>query len=195
MKKMLSDGNSKIGSTPSFNFAPIIFCDRRFPCTHGDCYNLRESSSFVRFAVVREAWTRHALEYLAHPEEFISRLRAEIFRTRREYFRWFTSGDIPDEKFAHAIVDIAHENPEKKFLLYTKKYEMMLPYKGSIPENLVVRFSAWYPIEVPADWSWYSWVEIDPRVPQNAFRCREKCEACGRVCWRPQVKHIKLKLI
>ncbi len=194
MKISLSVGNGKIGmrNIKAFSFSPIIFCDKRFPCTKGDCYILHRGSSYVNFPNVRECWDRQSQNYIQDPERFCKAFLEEVSRKRVEFFRYFVSGDCPDFLFAETMVRTARENPNMKFLAFTKKYDIFLPFRKEIPENLVVRFSVWSGMDYPESWNWHSWISIDSRIPKNGFRCREKCEPCGRVCWNPKVHNIIL---
>ena len=189
-------GNRKIGQDlRTFSFAPVIFCDKRFPCTKGGCYYLKPSANYVNFASVRNALAENTTEYIRDPERAVSSMLQAIVRIKKPYFRFFVAGDCPDSRFAMAMLEAARLRQDVSFLAYTKKYEIFLPLSGRIPKNLVIRFSAWYPIEIPQNWPWYSWIQDDPRKPRNGFPCPGKCDPCGHTCWDRKIKNIILKRI
>tara|TARA_R110000751_G_scaffold62_1_gene271 strand:- start:2312 stop:3061 length:750 start_codon:yes stop_codon:yes gene_type:complete len=58
------------------------------------------------------------------------------------YFRWHDSGDLQSIKHFADICFIAEMLPEVKFWLPTREYSIVKSFAGSIPVNLVVRYSA-----------------------------------------------------
>lgn len=90
------------------------------------------------------------------------------------------------------VVKVANECKETRFLLFTKKFEIInefLANGGEIPQNLAVVFSAWdkdfsveNPYNLPVAYVDFKDKERNAEIPLTAFRCGGNCEKC-LTCW------------
>lgn len=126
------------------------------------------------------------------PEMFQRDIVVAAFHSR--FFRWHSSGDIPDMRYLEMMVDTAKKLPETKFLCFTKKFELVNEYlkiHNSFPANLRMVFSAWgsfipeNPYNLPMAYVRFK-NEHDCYIPQDAFQCKNYCGDCvmsGCSCW------------
>ena len=108
-----------------------------------------------------------------------------IAETGCQWFRWHSSGDIPDAQYFGMMVQIAEHFPEVKFLCFTKWYEIVNNFiddGGVIPDNLNVVLSAWgewipeNPHNLPM--SYIRFKNQDSPIPEDAHPCSGFCGQC-----------------
>ena len=143
------------------------------------------------FSNVRNALQTNLEVWNEDPEGFERDVRIAAFPSR--YFRWHSSGDIPDEKYLEMMVRVANALPGTKFLAFTKKFELVNAYLDtyhSFPKNLRVVFSAWgsflpvNPYRLPVAYVRLKKENCD--IPADAFACPNYCGECvmsGCSCW------------
>lgn len=160
----ISEGNSKTGEhCINFNLSIEYTCDHNAPCykegicyAEGGCYTFGENQC---------GYSENVKFYNNVPDSvFIQALQMAIDITGYKLFRYFTCGDIPNERFIDCMVKLARNNADVAFWTYTKKYAMINKYiaehggtrEKAFPENLVIIFSLWinddgtsYPMENP----------------------------------------------
>lgn len=86
------------------------------------------------------------------------------------------------QNYLKGIIHVAKELPNTLFLVYTKKNEINFS-NVEIPSNLMVRFSLWKNFNNLTSIKYQAWINGDPRIPQNHFKCRKDCRICG-YCWK-----------
>ncbi len=184
----ISRSVSKLGSDiPSVSLPAVVTCRPNAPC-RASCYACKGR---FRFANVRDTLQNNLEIWENDPAHFEREVMIAAFHSR--YFRWHSSGDIPDEKYLEMMVRIADALPGTSFLAFTKKYEMVNAYLntyGSFPKNLRVVFSAWgsfipdNPHNLPV-----AYVRLKKQacyIPEDAFQCPKYCGDCvmtGCSCW------------
>ena len=178
---------SKTGNLiPSCGFQAGTTCRPDAPC-YKECYARKGRFAFnhnknllaKNLAIWKEDhdFFRREIIIAAFPEKF---------------FRWFPSGDIPDEAFYDMMCQVAREVPGTRFLAFTKKYELVNDYLNhhEEPENLKTVLSAWgdftpdNPHNLPM-----AYVELKDQpceIPEYARACPLYCGDCvysHHSCW------------
>ena len=138
-------------------------------------------------------------------DEFKAQLYNILDKAPQKKFRWFDAGDIPDTDFLNLIFETANKYSKIKFLVYTKKYDIVNSYLNdhSIPKNLCVRFSMWdntwtvsNPHDLPLSYVDFKDASRTPQLPSKAFKCpgngKITCDKCG-VCFNKNVKGVIFK--
>jgi hypothetical protein len=188
MQVKISDNNSKIGRMPNVSLTPISSCRCNVPCKK-DCYALK---AYRQYPPVRAAWDNNLEMAKTDLTGFFAGIDQHLAKKKKpaKYFRWHVSGDIISAEYFQGMVDLATKHPATRFLAFTKQYETVNNYTGSLPDNLTVIFSAWpglnfdnpkcLPVAYMQDGS-------ETRVPADALECPGNCEQCG-MCWQlPQI--------
>lgn len=182
--------NSKLGSQiPSVNFPAIITCNPDAPCTKGGCYACKGNWLFKS---VQDSLKQNLENYLANPQKWFDSVNSQI--TLYRYFRFFSSGDIPNSRFLQGMCWLARKNPDIKFLCFTKKFKLVNAYLDAghkIPSNLKIVFSTWNdfipenPHNLPTTWV-YAKDFNNNNIPKEAIPCTGHCPDC-LACW--SLKH------
>lgn len=184
----ISYGISKLGvDIPSVNLPVGCTCRPDAPCFK-KCYARRGRFCFQK----NKAHLQNNLElWYCEPEIFEEEITLSAFRSR--YFRWHSSGDIPDVKYLDMMVRIAQRLPRTRFLAFTKKYELInswITEHGKLPDNLTIVFSAWgdflpeNPYDLPVAYIRFRKEEFE--IPAHARECPSYCGNCvttGMSCW------------
>ena len=178
---------SKLGSAiPTVNLPPIVTCRPDAPCFK-DCYARRGN---FRYQNAQNSMENNLLAYQENPKLFFSMI-AEVWQNFQRA-RWFSAGDIVDEKFLRGMCWVARKCPKTEMLCFTKKYDLVnqfLAEKHIIPKNLHIVFSRWrdFPCENPHNFP-ETWVffpketEANVLIPQDAIPCSGQCSKCSS-CW------------
>jgi len=109
------------------------------------------------------------------------------------YFRFFDSGDIQSAEHFVKIVEIAEKTPNCLHWLPTQERAYVKAFEGTIPANLIVRFSQTVIDRVPAQGSKLSsMVNTGQALPAHVYDCPSYFQdnACGdcRACWDTSVE-------
>ena len=182
----ISDGNIKMGSIPSISLPPIVTCNKKAPCTKSGCYALK---SFRIYPSVRQAYNKNLDTFKRSPKEYFNAIDAWLKIKGPSIFRFHVAGDIPNLTYLSGMIQIAKNNPEIKFLAFSKRYDIITA-AAYIPENLSIIASAWTGLEMPKHSFPIAWLNdgIENRIPKDAIECHGNCETCG-MCW--ELKTIK----
>lgn len=140
-----SDRNEKTGPCVNFNFPIEYTCDHTCECYKKKiCY---ASKGRYNFKDNQARYTENINFFNNQTSDvFIKAVQIAIDFFGYSRFRYFTCGDIPSARFIDCIVQIAKNNDNVKFWLYTKKYKLVnnwIAENGNFPENLVLVFSHW----------------------------------------------------
>lgn len=180
---------SKLGSDiGTVNLPPVLTCRRGAPCVKG-CYAKEGRFSFPS---VKTSLQRNYEAYKADPQKYFEVIHAQLLLHDFKYFRWHSSGDIPDERYLEGMCWLAEQHPEIKFLCFTKQYEIVNTYltKRKKPDNLILVFSNWgefvcdNPHNLPTSWVRFK-IKICS-IPDNAIECNGNCAECvitEASCW------------
>lgn len=185
----ISRGVTKLGSDiPSVSLPPVCTCRPGAPCA-AKCYARKGRWRFAH----NEALLRKNIEiWNEDPVMFQRDVMIAAFHSR--FFRWHSSGDIPDAGYLDMMVDTAQQLPDTKFLCFTKKFEMINEYLDAhklFPTNLRIVFSAWgsfipeNPHNLPVAYVRFRKGE-QGYIPEDALQCNGYCGECtlsGMSCW------------
>lgn len=135
--------------------------------------------------------------YIQKPHLYFADIDLTLSMVSYRFFRWFVTGDIPDDKFFSEIaVKLAEKHPATKFLMFTKKYEIVNNYlaKGNqLPSNLTVVLSCWgnflplNPYGLPMSFVRFKDDSLNEHIPQDAMCCGGSCGHCIKTdggCWK-----------
>ena len=187
-KVSISPGNVKMGKVFSVSLPPIKSCGAGLPCYKG-CY----AAKMARFrSVVADAWENNWKMVTTDRVEFFRQITTFLLKKKPEMFRWHVSGDVPDFSYLTTINIVAKMADTTKFLLFTKKYDLLRLFKREgikRSENLSIVVSAWPGMYIPPDIRKaypIAWMHDpknpDKRIPEDAYVCEGDCFVCRR-CW------------
>lgn len=191
MKVKFSVTNSKLsGAIPSINLPAVKTCRANAPCKHL-CYATRGNFTFPK---VKESHIYNLACFINDSKQYFKDIYDFLTTglTIYKYFRFHSSGDIPNREYFLGMINLASACKHTKFLAFTKKFEIVNEYLssgGKIPKNLSVVFSAWdknfkidNPFNLPVTYVNFKNSELNPVIPKNAAPCGGKCYNCQK-CW------------
>ena len=186
----ISRGITKLGAAiPSVNLPPGETCRPDAPCFRL-CYARKGRFSFSH---TRDLLQQNLDLWLNDPERYEREVECGAYTSR--FFRFHSSGDIPDGPYLDMMIRVADKCPDTSFLCFTKKYELVNSFinlRGiqAMPPNLRIVFSAWgsflpdNPYNLPVA---YIKLRKEPAaIPEDARMCSGYCGECvatGRSCW------------
>ena len=187
MNICISHNNSKLGADiPSVSMPVGVTCRPDAPC-FAKCYARKGNMARPN---VKAAYTGNLEAYKADPEFFFRFISATTrFHT---FFRWHASGDIVDARYLAGMVKVATDNPNTKYLCFTKKFDLVNAYLDAgneLPSNLSIVFSAWgkdFKVDNPHNLpvTYVRFKEGDNSyIPVDAIPCGGKCYECV-ACWQ-----------
>lgn len=187
MKILISHNVSKLGrDIPSVSMPVGITCRPDAPC-FAKCYARKGNMARPSCKAAYE----NNLEAYRKDPDFFFRFVSTMSRLSK-FFRWHVSGDIVDERYLEGIVQVAKDNPDTKYLCFTKKFDLVNAYAyshGPFPENLAMVFSGWNkdfkvdnPYGFPVTYVRFK-KESNDHIPEDAIPCGGKCYECV-ACWQ-----------
>jgi len=178
MYAAISSRNSKMGAVPSVSLPPIKTCAPGLPCFK-HCYAKQQ---YAQYPTVRNAYNRNLARYLSDPSRYFGSVAWYIRRKKLGMFRFNVSGDLPDRAYLDGVIQVAKALPDCKFLIFTKKYELV---KGvRMPKNLTLVLSAWPAMKLPRTTRPIAFMDHNGNEPRakGAIQCKGGCATCG-LCW------------
>lgn len=186
----ISTGNSKLGKfIGAINLPAGKTCNPDAPCRKY-CYALKGHYVFASAKSVRE---RNLNIYKTNPKSFFKQLSCNTAFFK--FVRWHDSGDIVDMAYLEGMCKVARDNPDVRYLAFTKQFQIVNNYLASgeeIPKNLTIVFSTWgnwipeNPFNLPMTFVRFK-VKVmesqNEKIPDNAFQCPGDCKTCG-MCWK-----------
>lgn len=185
----ISKGVSKLGADiPSVNLPAVVTCRPDAPC-FATCYARKGRFSFSHN---KDLLSKNLDMWLHSPMDFERDVTIAAFHSR--FFRWHSSGDIPDMAYLEMMNRVAKNLPNTSFLCFTKKYELVNEFikrNGGLASNLRMVFSAWgnwlpeNPNNLPVAYIRFRKTEVN-NIPAVAFKCPKYCGNCvmtGCSCW------------
>lgn len=140
-------------------------------------------------------WHDNLVLYRNNPQLFEDLLLAEITAfslAGGRFFRYFVSGDFPDDNFLAMTIRIAKKVTNVRFLAFSKQDGIVNKYlaRHKLPENLCIVLSQWRGDFVPANPHNLPTSNVYGRKEQapsdGGFICPGKCPECGFRCWSMQ---------
>ena len=175
--------NSKLGSIGSINLPAGITCRVDAPCRKG-CYAMKGTFNFPN---VKSCYQENLNTYLNDPVQAEKDILNQL--PLMGWIRIHASGDIVDENYFLMLVRIAKKAKGVKFMMFTKKYEIVNDYLASgkkIPSNLKVILSNWLnwkcenPYNLPT--AELHDCSLNNEIPKKAIPCSGQCDKCFS-CW------------
>lgn len=185
--------NTKLGELiPSLNLPAGVTCNQNAPCfLERKCYAMKGNFAFT---AVKECHLKNLEKWKSDPFGFFDVINNFLQNTRYKYFRFHSSGDIPDSNYLDSMCKLARKNKDVNFLCFTKKYKIVNEYltKHRRPGNLCLVFSYWQnfkdedgnPHNLPTSYVKFS---DETKIPKNAFKCSGYCGECINTehnCWK-----------
>jgi len=185
MKTTISKGNMKLGGIPNISLSPVWSCVKGVPCAKG-CYAMK---SYRMYPNVKTAWNNNLAMAKNETEKYFSDINDYMQNKKPAFFRWHVAGDILDYVYFNSMLVIALQNPNTKFLCFTKNYKVVNEYlvdlnavNQSLPDNFKLYFSAWsddtWIIDNPFDIPIAYMQDGKQIIPESAFTCPGSCEDC-----------------
>ena len=156
------------------------------------CFNCYAMKGCYSWKPVQKAQYKR-LKALAHPQ-WVDAMVYLINNKKRVsesgVFRWHDSGDIQSLEHFENILKVVRATPNIKHWLPTKESQLIKTYKGSIPDNLVIRLSGSMVNGKAPKYSNTSVVTTNSDMA--TCRAFENAGACGdcRKCWNKDIKNI-----
>lgn len=184
----ISRGNTKLGvNIPSVNLPPQSTCRPDAPCAK-KCYARKGRFSFPHN---KDLACTNLQMWQEEPMIYEREIMVAAFTAK--FFRWHSSGDIPDAEYLKMMVRVAERLPSTKFLCFTKKFELVNEFvqeHGYPPENLTIVYLAWGEWRPENPWGFpMAYVRLkkeEAQIPSGASQCSGYCGDCvcsGRSCW------------
>ena len=184
----ISNTVSKLGNIPTVNLPAVVTCRPGAPCTKG-CYACK--GNFI-FTNVQKSLQANLYCWQTHPDVY--RSTVELAAMQNRFFRWHSSGDIPDESYLRMMFDVAEAVPTCNFLAFTKRVEWVnsLLDVHTKPKNLSIVLSAWgnwipdNPHNLPIAYVYLRSGEGASFIPADAKSCSGACYKCvagDQNCW------------
>lgn len=186
----ISQNNTKTGDIPSFSTLSGVTCTG---CTEAMkpggcgwyCYDKSLVINMGRKNILASR-ARNTRLVFEDQERAFSEISKECYKFR--YFRWHVGGEIINTPYVAGMNQVALENPDCSFLVFTKNHravnrfvETITENDMSIPENFHIIFSVWpgMPCDNP-----YSFPEASPLFSDgtSAFSDLKNCHLCGNSC-------------
>lgn len=193
-----NNNNRKLGMAVLSVPFPVCVCNPNAPCFK-ICYAAKGTQGFAN---VQGAYYRNLRLYNEDPAAFFEQLYYKIKFSGLPKVRYFDSGDFPDLEFLERSVELAKKFPDRGFMAFTKKYDLVNEYLdngGKLPDNYVIFFSAYdklwevpNPHGLPIAYIKFKEERLTPDIPKYAFRCpgrESSCSACG-ACWSKKLKAV-----
>lgn len=190
VRPYISLANSKLGiSIPTVNMPYAMSCRPDAPCFK-ECYAHRGNMGFKNF---KNVTSENYQAYIENPIGFFKVIEYYLEMCPYKYFRWHSSGDIPDSQYLELMCKLARKCKRTTFLCFTKKHEIVNTYLNEHrkPSNLILVLSNWgdwvcpNPHNLPT-----SWVELKGKtcmIPNDANICNGYCGDCCNTkssCWK-----------
>lgn len=185
----IATGNTKLGTQIcGLSFPAGTTCRQDAPCRK-NCYC---NKGFQICTSVLGTYMKNFRIYQEDRNGFFEQISSYLKYSGYKYMRIFDSGDLPDKDFLSDIIRVViTQNPDVKFLMYTKRYEWVNEYikNNDIPTNFTIVFSAWdrswkvpNPYNLPVSYVRFKDQTLNPSIPEDAFECTGYCSTCFR-CW------------
>ena len=183
----VNNGNTKLGkSIKVINVPAGITCKCDAPCNKkGVCYAQKGSFNYPS---VKNCYAENLRTFIENPEQAEMDILSQM--PFIGFCRVHASGDIVNPRYLDMLVSIAIKLPNVKFMMYTKKYELINKYVeeiGEFPENMTIIFSAWDGYKMDNRHNFPTSHVIlkkgnEDAIPENGFLCNGECERCYK-CW------------
>ena len=180
----ISVGNSKMGKVASVSLPPIKTCGNCKECAKR-CY---AKQFYLQYPKVRAAYDNNYELVKENMDLYFQQIDGYINYKNVKLFRWHVSGDILDMNYLLKIIHLAETNPNCKFIIFTKMYELINTFIKKynslmpIPNNIKIIFSAWPNVKMENRYKFPVAYMKDQAgkaiIPKDAKECKGNCEKC-----------------
>lgn len=115
--KLLTRGNSKLGSIAAYSHPVISSCPGRSKLCESVCYADRK---FMKWHQPRYQKNKYVFDSDLH--EWVKQIQDDLNKTRQSVVRIHVSGDFDNARYIHAWNKIVKNNPNKHFFAYTRSW-------------------------------------------------------------------------
>ena len=156
-----------------------------------DCYAMRHNYTYPSVTAAHgKRWEAlgNLVEWIENMDRIFTYLGA-MLDDKDRFHRWHDSGDVRDARHLGAIVEIARRNPDWRFWLPTKEYEIVRNFvaQWDVPSNLVIRVSMPREGQAPTGIWRSNRFRTSTVSSGEGFGCpaRNQGNECGtcRACW------------
>lgn len=183
----ISHSNTKLGpNIPCVNLPAVSTCRQDAPCAR-KCYARKGCMAFPK---VRQRAEDNLALWEQNPDQYEQDVISAAFHNR--YFRWHSSGDIPDTFYLGMMLRVAHKLPKTSFLVFTKQWEYVNNTLACVakPQNLQIVLSAWGEMVPPnphnLPMAHIRFKKEAVSLPEGALECPRYCGDCvmtDKSCW------------
>jgi hypothetical protein len=176
----VSSGNTKLGNIPNLNLPPLVTCIENPPCAKL-CYARKAYEGYAAHSC-KSAWDGNLQLWQESIPLFQQALDAWLAKYKPAYFRWHSSGDIPDRDYWCMMLRVAVKNPGTRFLCYSRRSYAWsdAEHMANIPNLRILRslwideagrdeYRPWFKV-LSKDELWY-----EPTCPGSCSNCL--------ICW------------
>ena len=189
---LISKGNSKLGTLPSFSLPVLVTCPGKTPFCERYCYGLKGWFTQEKLKAINDRRLDASLR-----GDFVAIIVREIRKTRAPAFRLHVVGDFYSVEYVEKWIEIANELTKVMFFGSTRSWrceflsEAVKEFRD-LP-NVFIKASVDVTDNLdPFSCGWRVWSVEGVGLPcPHDYGLVENCAACKR-CWT--VKNLDLKL-
>ena len=174
----ISMGNSKMGKVASVSLPPIKACGNCKLCSK-KCYAKQQ---YIQYPNVKKTYDNNLDLYNEDRVKYFRQIDGFIKYKNIKLFRWHVSGDILDAFYFQSIIDMADDNEDTKFIIFTKMFNIVNKNLKRLPRNLSIIFSSWPGLNVPnpnnIPVAYMKDKQGKAQIPTNAKECKGNCDKC-----------------
>lgn len=156
----ISKGNTKMGNIPNFNTLPgnkplrmkdgMLLTNINGTCGKhcGECFHDCYAVRFIKVHhnVCVKSYAANTIIMRHNPDKLRNALKEYCNKNIVKYFRFHTSGELESVEQFQLYCDIAKDNGDVIFYIYTKAFDILedwLEVNRVLPKNMVVNLSQW----------------------------------------------------
>ena len=175
----VSQGNRKLGSIPNLNLPPVVTCIENAPCAKL-CY-ARKAYDVYAQRVCKPAWDGNLRLWQYSELLYQEALDAWLAKYKPAYFRWHSSGDIPDRNYWLMMLRVAAKHPKTRFMCFSKRdYTWSDAESIASNPNLRIVRSLWF--GEPSRDEHHPWFRVLAKDATEEPTCPGSCSICYS-CW------------
>ena len=180
--KVFVRGNSKLGEGNMliFNLPPIRTCRPTKWCMQ-NCYGMKANHTFSN--VIKSNETRYQMSLR---DDFVANAMTELDKYKNVmYIRIHSTGDYYSQLYVEKWAEIVKTFPDKKFLSFTKRYDLVKPLRKLAGLSNMSMFESMDESKQRAR-TMFKIARVKPEhhvTNEKEFECPGGCPDCGYECW------------
>ena len=191
---LISRGNTKLGTLPSFSLPVMVTCPGKTPFCERYCYGLKGRFTQEKLKEINDRRLDATLR-----SDFVAVIVAEIKKTRAPAFRLHVVGDFYSVEYTEKWVEIANQLTTVMFFGSTRSWrceflsEAVKEFRDLPNVFIKASVDATDNLE-PFSCGWKVWsVEGEGSPCPHDYGLVENCAACKR-CWTVKDFSVKFRL-